>query len=127
VEETDGRGEPGRRGRPAAARGKKGGRRPEEGDGADGWAPSVGERERGGREGRALAGRLGPKAELGRGVGLLDLFCFFSSFSFQIHFKTNFKPFKFKSFTCFQTQILTQIYSTILRLFRKPFKQLFKH
>jgi hypothetical protein len=44
-----------------------------------------------------------------------------SLFFFQIIFQTNFKPFKFKSFTCFQTQILTQIYSSILRLFRKTF------
>jgi hypothetical protein len=42
---------------------------------------------------------------------LFFLFLFFSN-----PFQTNFKPFKFKSFSCFQTQILTQIYSTILRL-----------
>jgi hypothetical protein len=68
-----------------------------------------------------------PLSDLGRGGGRKEgevrwaagglgrfVFFFFSSFSFQIHFKINFKPFKFKSFTCFQTQILTQI----LQLFK---------
>jgi hypothetical protein len=60
-----GAGEPGRRdgrrGRPARP-GE--GRRREVGDGADGWAPSVGERERGGREGHWWA-VCGPKASVG--------------------------------------------------------------
>jgi hypothetical protein len=71
------------------------------------------EGERG--EGRRRSGPRGPKAELGRGVGLDFSFLFF--LFFLNPFQTNFKPFKFKSFSCFQTQILTQISPTILRLF----------
>jgi hypothetical protein len=72
----------------------------------------------------ALTGRLGPNAELGRGgLGWVVFFFFlFFSFSFQILFKPNSKPFKFKSFSTFQTQILTQIYSNILRLLENLFK-----
>jgi hypothetical protein len=63
-------------------------------------------RERG--EGRrALAGLMGRKRELGRGVGLVLFF-----FLFQIDFKPIF-PTIFKS-NLFH--ILTQIYPTILRL-----------
>jgi hypothetical protein len=76
-------------GRAAGGQVRKG-RRPEEGDGADGWAPSVGERERGGKG----AGAVGPKGLVGRGLGwvvsfffLFFSFLFFSSFSFQILFK----------------------------------------
>jgi hypothetical protein len=54
---------PGRRRRGAGGRRRRreegGARRPEEEDGADGWAPSVGERERGGEAGGA--GRVGRK------------------------------------------------------------------
>jgi hypothetical protein len=110
VEEAEGRGAVGNGG--MTAREKKGGRRPEEGDGADGWAPSVGERERGGKG----AGAVGPKGLVGRGLGWagrLVWFFFFFFLFFSNSFQTNFKPCKFKSFSCFQTQILTQIYSTI--------------
>jgi hypothetical protein len=66
--------------------------------------------------GLAGPGILGPAG----GFGFLSFFLFFL---FQIDFKPIF-PTIFKS-NLFH--ILTQIYPTILRLFRKPFKQLFKH
>jgi hypothetical protein len=59
-------------------------------------------------------GPRGPKSKLGRRVGLavrLDWFFFL------FLFKSIFKPFKFKTFSSFKTQILTQISPTILRLF----------
>jgi hypothetical protein len=96
-------------------------------------------RERG-EEAGALAGCCGPKAAGRRwkrkkerreermgwasvaGLGLLFFFFFFFLLFF---FKSIFKPisnlFKFKSFSCFQIQILTQISSTILKDFHKPF------
>jgi hypothetical protein len=89
----------------AGGRRGEGGAALEVGDGADGWAPSVGERERGGREGRGVLGRVGRKY-MGRRnwVGFVVFFLFFLFF-----FKSIFKPisnlFKFKSFTCFQIQI----------------------
>jgi hypothetical protein len=87
------------------------------------------------REGSAggLVWLRGPEAEMGRGRKLgyagrkgkggrgLGGFVFFLFFLFQIHFKPISNPFKFKSFTCFQIQILTQISPTILKAFRKPF------
>jgi hypothetical protein len=83
---------------------------------------SAGQRERGeagakwAALGRKLVGPAGKrkKGEVGRGGWLFYFFSFLLFFSNP--FQTNFKPFKFKSFSCFQTQILTQIYSTILRL-----------
>jgi hypothetical protein len=98
--------------RPVAARGRgarAGGRRR-----PDVWAPHVSgsEREREGR--RARSGPPWAESGLGRGVGLgVRMVLFFFSFSFFLFFsnpfQTNFKPFKFKFFTCFQIQILTQI------------------
>jgi hypothetical protein len=141
-----GAGEPGRRdcrrGRPARP-GE--GRRWEVGDGADGWAPSVGERERGGREGHWWA-VCGPKASVGPGkeykrgvevgrklMGRRDWvgFVVFFSFSFFLFFfKSIFKPisnlFKFKSFTSFQIKIVTQISPTILKTFHKLFLTTFQ-
>jgi hypothetical protein len=81
------------------------------------WAPHVSgsERERNGRGG-PNGPEVGWAAGLGR-VGRLDWFFFLFFFLFFSNpFQTNFKPFKFKSFTSFQIEILTQIYSTILRL-----------
>jgi hypothetical protein len=94
VEEVDGRGggeaAPGT-GRPAAARGKKKGARPEKGGGAggrgrpDGWAPPVCEREREEGERRRWRAGLGRKQKWAAGwVGLGGCFLFF--------FKSNFKP-----------------------------------
>jgi hypothetical protein len=92
-------------------------------DGADGRAPSVS-----GREGeRVLVGRrgeTGPRVgrrwsgPVGLGWGLLLFFSFF--------FKSISNPFKFKSFTCFQIQILTQICPTILKALHKPFLTTFQ-
>jgi hypothetical protein len=129
---------------------ERGGARPEVGDGPDRWAPPVGGsvRERG-REGEWAAGQswaarqnwvarpkagAGPRmekkggVEVARGVGLVCLF--FSFFSFSFFFKSIFKPisnlFKFKSFTCFQIKILTQISPTILKAFHKLFLTTFQ-
>jgi hypothetical protein len=127
VEEVDGRGEPGRRRRgagwPAAARGKKGRARPEVEGGADRWAPPVGDRVRE-REGREAERAAWAETEVGRELGWVGLavFFFFLFFSFQIQFQTYFKSFKFKSFSSFQIEILTQIYSNILRLLENFFK-----
>jgi hypothetical protein len=92
----------------------------------------VGEREGGGRwwagVGRKMAGPAGLNGRanlVGRRKGWwvgpqVGLVCFFLFF-----FKSIFKPisnlFKFKSFTCFQIQILTQISPTILKAFHKLF------
>jgi hypothetical protein len=84
-------------GRPAAARGRRGARRPEEEDGADGWAPSVGERERGGREEAALMGRRGPKSSA-RPAGWAGCFVFF----FFLFFANPFQIFSNLSFISFQ-------------------------
>jgi hypothetical protein len=106
---------------------------PEVGDGADGWAPSVRERRR--EEGevgwRWWAARRfrGPRGRKRAGLRKgLDRFVFF--FFFLFFFKPIFKPisnlFKFKSFTSFQIQILTQISPTILKAFHKPFLTTFQ-
>jgi hypothetical protein len=111
----------GRGERPAAALYREAGEGLEVEDGADGRAPSVSGRE--GERG-ALVGR---RAKLGRawaggGAGRRDwVGVFFLFFFFQIHFKPISNPFKIKSFTCFQIQILTQISPTILKAFHKPF------
>jgi hypothetical protein len=132
----------GRRGgrgeRPAAALYREAGEGLEvEGD-PDRWGRPGSEWER--EEGEEVGRRRlrGPEEEVGRGRKLgyagrkgkggrgLGGFVFF--FLFQIHFKPISNPFKIKSFTCFQIQILTQISPTILKAFRKPFfLQLFKH
>jgi hypothetical protein len=121
-------------GRGAAGDGGEAGRRQagtgaalEVGDGADGWVPSVRERREEGEVNGAL-GRVGRKwnwaaaekkerrkKNVGRGLGWV---CFFFFFSF---FKPISNPFKFKTFTCFQIQILTQISPTILKAFHKLF------
>jgi hypothetical protein len=100
----------------------------EVGDGADGWAPSVGERERRGREGRgvwaAWAGRIcGPRVGLGCFVFFFLLFFFlffffksisnlfkpffyiFSNLNFNTNFSKYFKGFSqtIYFFTTFQT------------------------
>jgi hypothetical protein len=85
------------------------------------WAASAHVREREGRwpaRLRAEKRRKGGPARLERGRGeRVGRFCFF--------FKPIFKPisnlYKFKSFTSFQIQILTQISPTILKAFHKPF------
>jgi hypothetical protein len=125
-----------------AAVGRKG--RPEVGDDPDRWAPPVGgcvrEREgrRVGRVGRRRNGPVGLNGRanlVGRRKGWwvgpqVGLVCFFL-FIFLFFFKSIFKPisnlFKFKYFTSFQIQILTQISPTILKAFHKLFLQLFKH
>jgi hypothetical protein len=91
-------------------------------DGADGRAPSVSGRE--GEKG-ALVGRCGfvGRKWSGPAIGLGFALSFFF---FQIHFKPISNPFKFKSFTCFQIQILTQISPTILKAFHKPFLTTFQ-
>jgi hypothetical protein len=92
----------------------------EVGEEADGWAPSTREREGEEGNGRWWAG-VGRKQGRAAGdwVGFAVFFLFFLFF-----FKSIFKPisnlFKFKSFTCFQIQILTQISPTILKAFHKP-------
>jgi hypothetical protein len=87
----------------------------------DVWAPHVSGSEREG--GRRRGGPLGLKLLwAGAGAGLGWLFFFFFSFLFKSNFKPISKPFKFKSFSTFQTQILTQIYSNILRLLENFFK-----
>jgi hypothetical protein len=91
---------------PAAGAGK--GAALEVGDGADGWAPSVGERERGGREGRGFWGRVGRKY-----MGRRDWVGFVVSFFFFFFFFKSIFPSIFKS-NLFH--ILTRIYPTILRL-----------
>jgi hypothetical protein len=80
----------------------------------------VGEKERGERwwAGERNWAARGPEVERAGGIGL-GFFSF--SFFFQIHFKPISNPFKIKSFTCFQIQILTQISPTILKAFHKPF------
>jgi hypothetical protein len=56
-------------------------------------------------------------------VGLVRLDLFFSFFFFSFFFQILFKPnSKFKSFSSFQFEILTQIYSNILRLLENFFK-----
>jgi hypothetical protein len=117
VEEADGRGAAGnggRRGRPAADAGMgagRGRRRPRQVGPTRRW---LREREREGRRARWWA-----LSWLGRGIGpgwfvRLVMFLFFLFFFFFLFFsnpfQTNFKPFKFKFFTCFQIQILTQIF-----------------
>jgi hypothetical protein len=52
------------------------------------------------------------------GIGLGFVLSFF--------FKTISNLFEFKSFTCFQIQILTQISPTILKAFHKPFLTTFQ-
>jgi hypothetical protein len=144
VEEADGRGEPGRRDGDAgggAAVGRKG--RPEVGDDPDRWAPPVGGcvREREGRRvGRVGRRRNGPVGLNGRAnlvgrrkgwwvgpqVGLVCFFLFFFLFFFKSIFKPISNLLKFKSFTSFQIQILTQISPTNLRTFHKPFLTTFQ-
>jgi hypothetical protein len=132
-------------GKPLGTRGGgAGGRRParpgEKGGGGrlgmtpDRWAPPVGDRvreKRGGvlghvgRKDWAAAGMVGRGSRwAGGGLGRLDRFCFFS-FSKPI-FKPISNLLKFKSFTCFQIQILTQISPTILKAFHKPFLTTFQ-
>jgi hypothetical protein len=67
------------------------------------------------RGGLAVVGRVG------REVGWVCFFLFF-----QILFKPISNPFKFKSFTSFQIQILTQISPTILKSFHKSFLTTFQ-
>jgi hypothetical protein len=75
---------------------------------------------------RALVGRWAGSGEAdGVWMGWRFRFVFFL-FIFQIHFKLISNPFKFKSFTCFQIQILTQISPTILKAFHKPFLTTFQ-
>jgi hypothetical protein len=66
-------------------------------------------------------GWAGPRVEM---VGWVS--CFFSSFFSKPIFKPNSNLFKFKSFTCFQIQILTQISPTILKAFHKLFLTTFQ-
>jgi hypothetical protein len=120
LEEADGRraaGEAGKAGGGAAV--GRGEVALEVGDGPDGWAPSVGERE-GERKGS------GPREEMGqRYLGPLGGFGFLSffSFSFSNRFQTNFSNhFQIKSFPYFNTNL-----SNYFKTFRKPFKQLFRH
>jgi hypothetical protein len=84
------------------------------------------ERRREEGNGRWWAG-VGRKQGWAAGIGLGLLFFFFF---FLFFFKSIFKPisnlFKFKSFTCFQIQILTQISPTILKAFHKPFLTTFQ-
>jgi hypothetical protein len=81
------------------------------GDEPDRWAPPVGEREREERGGSVDGPAWADSGAGPRGWVRIWFCCFF-----LFLFKSIFKPFKFKSFTCFQTQFLTQIYSNILRL-----------
>jgi hypothetical protein len=69
-------------------------------------------REREGEEARERAGAGGPRGPEW-GWAAADRLVWFFFFFFSNPFQTKFK---FKSFSCFQTQILTQIYSTFLRL-----------
>jgi hypothetical protein len=71
---------------------------------------------------RALVGRWAGSGEAG-GVWMGRRFVFVF---FQIHFKPISNPFKFKSFTSFQIQILTQISPTILKAFHKLFLTTFQ-
>jgi hypothetical protein len=75
-----------------------------------GWAVGGEKKEKGKRKRGRWAG---PRVE--RWVGFF--FFFFKSIS---------NPFEFKSFTCFQIQILTQISPTILKAFHKPFLTTFQ-
>jgi hypothetical protein len=74
---------------------------------------------------RALVGRWAGSGEAG-GVWMGRRFGFVFFLFFQIHFKPISNPFKFKSFTSFQIQILTQISPTILKAFHKPFLTTFQ-
>jgi cellulose synthase/poly-beta-1,6-N-acetylglucosamine synthase-like glycosyltransferase len=130
-----------RRGRPARP-GE--GRRRKVGDAPDRWAPPVGERVREGgevgwrcllgREGRWAGGLLQMRAEKNKkkkerslaAGGREGRECLIFFFFFQILFKSFSNLFKFKSFTSFQIQILTQISPTILRTFHKPFLTTFQ-
>jgi hypothetical protein len=94
------------------------------------WAPPGSEREgerRGTGRWRAAAGCCGLKVGMGRGVGWWVGFVFFFFFFFKYISNQFLNHFKFKSFTSFRVQILTQISPTIIRLFENPFKQPFKH
>jgi hypothetical protein len=61
VEEVDGRGAAGNGGEGRRRRGEEGGRRPEEGDDPDRWAPPVGGRMRERGRGGGRSGPCGPK------------------------------------------------------------------
>jgi hypothetical protein len=100
----------------------------------------VGEREGGGRWWVGVGRKMAGPADLNGRVNLVGrrkgwwvgpqvgLVCFFLFFLF--FFKSIFKPisnlFKFKSFTSFQIQILTQISPTILKAFHKLFLTTFQ-
>jgi hypothetical protein len=108
------------------------------GGGAGGWGQArlvgptcrrEGERERRGG-GRWWA--VGPEVERPTGFGWaggLGLFFFFFFFFFFFKSISNqFQNlFKFKSFTCFQIKILTQISPTILKAFHKLFLTTFSN
>jgi hypothetical protein len=82
--------------------------------------------------GKRGSGPCGPEG-LGRGGdgglgsrGRLDRFVCLFVFFFKPIFKPISNLFKFKSFTCFQIQILTQISLTILKACHKPFLTTFQ-
>jgi cellulose synthase/poly-beta-1,6-N-acetylglucosamine synthase-like glycosyltransferase len=87
-----------------------------------------------GREGRWAGGLLQMRAEKNKkkkerslaAGGREGRECLIFFFFFQILFKSFSNLFKFKSFTSFQIQILTQISPTILRTFHKPFLTTFQ-
>jgi hypothetical protein len=70
------------------------------------------------RKKRKTGGGLGWKEGEGRVFVVFSFFLFF--------FKSISNPFKFKSFTSFQIQILTQISPIILKAFHKPFLTTFQ-
>jgi hypothetical protein len=106
-------------GRAAGGQVRKG-RRREVGDEADGWAPSVGERERGGREGQALAGHVGRKRSWAAGLGWVVRFVlfFFLFFSF---FQSFFKPIFSTLLNSNLLHNFLQLFPTILKTFQKLF------
>jgi hypothetical protein len=87
------------------------------------WAAAVGRAGSGGpqvrRKKKCGLPSCGPRRDSGGEgsgpvMGCLGLFSFlFFSSLFQFHFKSFSNPFKFKTFTSFQIQILTQISPTI--------------
>jgi hypothetical protein len=122
----------GGRGRPAG-----GGRRARQVGPTCRWMRERGVERAGGQMGQeGFVGRCDKKKEIVVGprgrkkVGfvffLFPFFLFFSFLFFQILFKSFSNLFKFKSFTCFQIQILTQISPTILKAFHKLFLTTFQ-